>query len=249
MKLKTFLMGLALLAAGTAQAQILSPTAGAVAGAAAGSQSQAGAVSGAGAAAVLIQDVAAPSPNTTASVNYSGTQTIKTAPNIIAPNILPTVPCASVTSAGLSVLGGGFTFGTAHQDPDCNLRETARLMHTMGMASDALDVLCGSVHAAKAKACQTRVAAEKQAEAEAARAHEQAQADEAKRIRDRALDLERQDADRRRSDLKQLEPSNTAQGIPLYRPVMLSGEDDELMKLKPSYCRDPVIAVRRSECQ
>lgn len=235
MKPSKFLMALAtLLVAATAQGQILSPTAGAAAGAAAGSQSQAGAVSGAGAAAVLIQEVEAPViPSTTTqnqNVHHSGTYTLKNAPQVIAPNILPTVPCASVTSGGISVVGAGVSFGTAHQDEDCNLRETARLFHAVGMVSDALDVICMSKHAAAAKACKQRVEAQKSAE----RAEEDQRA--AADLRRKQLDTEKLDFDRR----------NTRSDAGLFKPVMLSADDAALMKLRPTFCDDTIIASRNT---
>lgn len=220
MKLKSFLVCLALLAPGT----ILAQTATAISGAGAASQSAAGAVSGAGAAAVMENSFNTPAHTTskitshnTQDTHYSGTNTVKMAPNIIAPNILPSVPCASVTSAGLSVLGGGLTFGTAHQDEDCNLRETARMMHTIGRVEDALDVLCASQHAKAARTCKERV---KTAELEAARERIAAEEHEQrlKRMREEAV---RDMNDGRRTENQRGMPTRDG----FIKPIMLEGEN------------------------
>lgn len=80
----------------------------------------------------------------------------KQAPAVFAPNIAPTAPCMGGTSAGGSGTGFGLSFGTSWTDDECNTRETARLFHSLGMASDALAVLCSSAYAAAAPSCAGR---------------------------------------------------------------------------------------------
>jgi len=80
----------------------------------------------------------------------------KQAPAVFAPNIAPTAPCMGGTSAGGSGTGFGLSFGTNWTDDECNTRETARLFHSLGMASDALAVLCSSAYAAAAPSCAGR---------------------------------------------------------------------------------------------
>jgi hypothetical protein len=80
----------------------------------------------------------------------------KQAPAVFAPSIAPTAPCMGGTSAGGSGTGFGLSFGTSWTDDECNTRETARLFHSLGMASDALSVLCSSAYAAAAPSCAGR---------------------------------------------------------------------------------------------
>lgn len=75
------------------------------------------------------------------------------APAAFAPAISPTAPCMGGTSAGGSGTGFGLSFGTSWTDDECNTRETARLMHAMGLRLDAVAVLCSSKYAQAAPSC------------------------------------------------------------------------------------------------
>ncbi len=77
----------------------------------------------------------------------------KQAHAVFAPSIAPTAPCMGGTSAGGSGTGFGLSFGTSWTDDECNTRETSRLFHSMGMAVDALAVLCSSAYASAAPSC------------------------------------------------------------------------------------------------
>lgn len=71
----------------------------------------------------------------------------------VAPSIAPTAPCMGASSAGGAGSGFGLSFGSSWTDDDCNTRETARLMHTMGLRLDAVAVLCSSKYARAAPSC------------------------------------------------------------------------------------------------
>jgi hypothetical protein len=138
------ILALLLFAPIVALAQTAVSGAGSTSGAAAGAH--AGAISG---SAIIINTPA----DTTARIRTDADGGIKTVPNVIAPNILPSAVCHGVSSAGLSVLGFGASGGSSWQDADCQFRETARIFHAMGMVGDAVKVLCSSTFAAAAPSC------------------------------------------------------------------------------------------------
>lgn len=77
------------------------------------------------------------------SVSYSN-EDRRQAPAVIAPDVMPTSPCVVGGSGGLSVPGGGLSFGKGRIDPECELRETARLFGALGATDFALNLLCTS---------------------------------------------------------------------------------------------------------
>ncbi len=89
----------------------------------------------------------------TASVSGNSYREEKQAPAVMAPSISPTAPCMGSSSGGGSGAGFGLSIGTSWTDDDCNTRETARLFHSMGLAGDALAVLCSSAYAKAAPSC------------------------------------------------------------------------------------------------
>jgi len=109
------------------------------------SHAQAQAASIAGAAAI--------SGGNTQSVGGYSYKEEKQAPAVLAPSISPTSPCMGSSSGGGSGAGFGLSFGSSWTDGECNTRETARLFHAMGLAGDALAVLCSSEYAKSAPSC------------------------------------------------------------------------------------------------
>lgn len=78
---------------------------------------------------------------------------IKRTPNVYAPSIDPSHPCALTWSAGASVTGIGLSGGKAYVDNACNAREWARLMFQMGARDAALAVMCSQPEGADVPDC------------------------------------------------------------------------------------------------
>lgn len=72
------------------------------------------------------------------------TKNRRQAPSVFAPAALPTAPCVVASSGGLSVPGGGLSFGRGRIDEECTLRETARMFDAFGETAFALALLCSS---------------------------------------------------------------------------------------------------------
>ena len=87
-------------------------------------------------------------------MHYSGSYTVKNAPNVVSGNVYPTSPCMGGTSVGGSGVGFGFSVGSSWTDDECGIRETARSFAGMGMHDDAIAILCSSKYAAIAPACK-----------------------------------------------------------------------------------------------
>lgn len=91
----------------------------------------------------LVFNEAAASPFTSTEVHYSGSQSVKTVPNVVAPGLVATpATCLGSKSAGGSVLGAGATAAGTVEDVPCNAREGAKLYHVMGMHDTAIERLC-----------------------------------------------------------------------------------------------------------
>lgn len=71
------------------------------------------------------------------------TQTVRMAPEIIAPSLTTTLTetCMGSSSAGLSLLGGGGSFGTTWNDRECVDRLNARELASYGLRVQACRVL------------------------------------------------------------------------------------------------------------
>ena len=82
-----------------------------------------------------------------------GSVTVKNTPDVSASNIAPTAPCMGGVSVGGSGPGFGLVFGGTWRDGDCSLRETARSFAGLGLAQDAIAILCASEYAAAAPSC------------------------------------------------------------------------------------------------
>ncbi|WP_050463299.1 hypothetical protein [Herbaspirillum autotrophicum] len=82
----------------------------------------------------------------TQGVDYSGSYTVKTVPNMVAPSLTTTLSdtCMGSSSFGLSVVGFGATGGTTMVDQACVRRLDSREFRAMGMNDVALALLCQS---------------------------------------------------------------------------------------------------------
>lgn len=71
-------------------------------------------------------------------------QTVVTAPPVQAPGLAAAgiEVCLGSSSAGISVLGGGFSLGSTTKDDDCNIRLYARQLHAMGLKNAAIILQC-----------------------------------------------------------------------------------------------------------
>lgn len=84
--------------------------------------------------------------STQAKVDYGGSYTIKSAPQIVAPSLTSTFSdtCMGSSSFGLSVVGFGASGGTTMVDEACVRRLDSREFRAMGMNDVALALLCQS---------------------------------------------------------------------------------------------------------
>ena len=81
------------------------------------------------------------------------TVTIRNTPDLSLSNIAPTAPCMGGTSVGGTGAGFSIGIGTTWKDGDCSLRETARSFAGLGLAQDAIAILCASEYASAAPSC------------------------------------------------------------------------------------------------
>lgn len=58
------------------------------------------------------------------------------------PNVYPSAPCRIARSAGLSLAGGALSGGSSIEDPECTLRETARVFQYLGVPEVGLYLMC-----------------------------------------------------------------------------------------------------------
>jgi len=65
-------------------------------------------------------------------LDQGGTLTIRQAPQIYAPNAMPTAPCRIALSGGVSVVQIGITAGGSVADLKCNWRENDRMCQSSG---------------------------------------------------------------------------------------------------------------------
>jgi hypothetical protein len=91
----------------------------------------------------LMFNEAAANPFQSQLIHYSGTQTVKTVPNVVAAGLVATPStCLGSRSAGGSVVGVGATGASTYEDDPCNGREGAKVLHVMGMSDAAIERLC-----------------------------------------------------------------------------------------------------------
>ena len=84
--------------------------------------------------------------NTVATVDYTGSYTVKSAPPVQAPSLTSTFSdtCMGSSSFGLSFVGFGATGGTTMVDEACVRRLDSREFRAMGLNDVALALLCQS---------------------------------------------------------------------------------------------------------
>ena len=58
--------------------------------------------------------------------------------------------CLGSATGGLSIMGGGFTFGRTYPDEGCNIRLAARQLYAFGFQKAALALMCQDPHVAEA---------------------------------------------------------------------------------------------------
>lgn len=84
--------------------------------------------------------------HTTSNINQrvSGTQTIKSAPSMVAPGLTAAglETCLGSASAGVSAVGFGVTGGSTYSDEGCQARLDSRTLFAMGLKSAAVARLC-----------------------------------------------------------------------------------------------------------
>lgn len=54
----------------------------------------------------------------------------------------PSAPCRIARSAGLSLAGGSLSGGSSIEDPECTLREAARVFQSLGVPEVGLHLMC-----------------------------------------------------------------------------------------------------------
>ena len=78
----------------------------------------------------------------------STTSTLLAAPTVVAPGLAAAgiETCLGSASGGLSVLGGGATFGSTMVDEGCTIRLLARQLYAFGLQKAALALMCQDPH-------------------------------------------------------------------------------------------------------
>jgi hypothetical protein len=71
-----------------------------------------------------------------------------TTPSVVAPGLAAAgiETCLGSASGGLSVVGGGFTFGSTMVDEGCTIRLLARQLYAFGLQKAALALMCQDEH-------------------------------------------------------------------------------------------------------
>jgi hypothetical protein len=111
------------------------------------SKSQAVAISGQGGNGgnpTAVVNVAANPASTVATVNNTGTSTIRNVPSVFSPGLAAAglETCLGSVSGGGSFVGTGFSFGSTIPDPGCAARLDARTLWSMGLKKAAVARLC-----------------------------------------------------------------------------------------------------------
>jgi hypothetical protein len=76
------------------------------------------------------------------------TNRLVTPPNVVAPGLAAAgvETCLGSASGGLSLMGGGFTFGSTKVDEGCTLRLLARQLFAFGFRKAAVALMCEDAH-------------------------------------------------------------------------------------------------------
>jgi hypothetical protein len=94
---------------------------------------------------------------TTATINNTGTSTVRNVPSVFAPGLAAAglETCLGSVSGGGSFVGTGFSFGSTIPDPGCAARLDARTLWSMGLKKAAIARLClgTDIYAAMPEVC------------------------------------------------------------------------------------------------
>jgi hypothetical protein len=84
----------------------------------------------------------------------SSTNRLITTPTVAAPGLAAAgvETCLGSTAGGLSLMGGGFTFGSTKVDDGCTIRLLARQLYAFGFQKAAMALMCEDEHVAVAMA-------------------------------------------------------------------------------------------------
>jgi len=84
----------------------------------------------------------------------TSTNRLITTPTIAAPGLAAAgvETCLGSTAGGLSLMGGGFTFGSTKVDDGCTIRLLARQLYAFGFQKAAMALMCEDQHVALAMA-------------------------------------------------------------------------------------------------
>jgi hypothetical protein len=82
--------------------------------------------------------------NITNPASTTSTNRLITAPTVVAPGLAAAgiETCLGSSSGGLSLMGGGLTFGSTKVDDGCTIRLLARQLHAFGFQKAALALMC-----------------------------------------------------------------------------------------------------------
>ena len=85
----------------------------------------------------MIEMTDPPAPTSTAT-------RLTTTPTVVAPGLAAAgvETCLGSTAGGLSLMGGGFTFGSTRVDEGCTIRLLARQLFAFGLQKAAIAVMC-----------------------------------------------------------------------------------------------------------
>ena len=77
-----------------------------------------------------------------------------TPPTVVAPGLAAAgmETCLGSATGGLSIMGGGLTFGRTYPDEGCNIRLAARQLYAFGFQKAALALMCQDPRVAEAMA-------------------------------------------------------------------------------------------------
>jgi type II secretory pathway pseudopilin PulG len=89
------------------------------------------------------------------TVNFSSPSTIRNTASAIPPNVFASAPCYTGASAGAGVPGFNISGGKTTLDPQCEIRETVRLLLAAGEQELAVELLCTTDAAAGMAKCKS----------------------------------------------------------------------------------------------
>jgi hypothetical protein len=84
----------------------------------------------------------------TIDINSPSTTRLITTPTVVAPGLAAAgiETCLGSAAGGVSVMGGGLTFGSTKVDEGCTIRLLARQLYAFGLRNAALAMMCEDPH-------------------------------------------------------------------------------------------------------